>query len=60
MPTGINRFDMKLPQGFAGRCPILSVRMKEKGRLDMGEINCHNMSAACNFVFDQWARSHQP
>lgn len=48
-PTG-------LPHDWSARCPIISKKLKERGRLDFSEVECESLGKVCQDVFEEWQR----
>jgi hypothetical protein len=57
--TGHDRYSTTPPSGFAGVCPVLAEKLKEKGRLEASEIECPHLSQAAGEVFREWRERHR-
>ena len=53
-PTGRDRYSMQLPNSFAGKCPVLAEKLREKAKLEGAEIDCLHMNQAAGLVFGKW------
>jgi hypothetical protein len=55
-PNGQNSYQLRRPDGIDYRCPVLSQKTREKGRLSESELDCEYLDRAIYRVFDRWSR----